>query len=214
MRYFDVQGAAETIRYVMALGGCEWTEEKWPVDFSKFKDGITAACPPFGAACAAGELDTNLGRAPVVIIDGLELGQSKSIEKYLARRLGVMGGSDFEAAQIDMFTEHIRDLKDKYQKAKGEPEKKAEFFEKTMPEFMGKIEKSLPPAKGSSGAVIGKSLSLADVTLYVFVKDFFTDKAAASASLSKAPRLTASIEAVDKHPGIVKYLAGRTYPAT
>ena len=31
LKYFAVQGAAETIRYVMALGDCQWTEAGWPV---------------------------------------------------------------------------------------------------------------------------------------------------------------------------------------
>ena len=93
----------------MALGGMTWTESGYPVDFSKFKHGIEVAAPAFAAAKRSGELSTNLGRAPVVLIDGhLELGQSKTIERYLARRLGLMGANEMEAAQIDMFTEHIR----------------------------------------------------------------------------------------------------------
>ena len=124
LRYFAVQGAAETIRYVMALGNCEWTEAGWPVDFSKFAGPASlyksdGPCPGFAEASAAGLQAKNLGRAPVVVVDGTEsIGQSKTIERYLARRLGVMGANEFEAAQIDSITEHVRDLKDKYQKAK------------------------------------------------------------------------------------------------
>jgi hypothetical protein len=109
LRYFSVQGAAETLRHVMALGGMAWTESGYNVDFSKFKHGIEVAAPAFAAAKHSGALTVNLGRAPVVVIDDhLELGQSKTIERYLARRLGVMGANEIEAAQIDMFTEHIR----------------------------------------------------------------------------------------------------------
>ena len=54
-------------------------------DMSKMKGGVSAlpvACPSFGAAREAGELDGNLGRMPVVVIDGQHtLGQSKSIER-------------------------------------------------------------------------------------------------------------------------------------
>jgi glutathione S-transferase len=216
------QGAAETIRYTMALAGAEWTETSWVVDFKKFSGpaSLPVACPPYAAAKDAGELDANMGRVPVIIIDGKhELGQSKSIERFLARRLGVMGSGEIEAAQIDMFTENIRDVKDKYQKAKGEKDKEAavkEYFEKTMPEFMEKLEKSLPKkaSGGANGALVGTSLSLADVTLFVFIKDFFDNKAGALGSIDACPRLKASVSATGKHPNIVKYIAKRSTVAT
>jgi len=223
LQYFAVQGAAETIRYVMVLGGIEWTEAGWPVDFKKFAGpgSLTlpdGPCPGFAAAYADGTLERNCLRAPVVTIDEEEvLGQSKSIERYLARRLGVMGATEFEAAHIDAITEHVRDLKDKYNKAKNvDKEKKEEsvkqYFSTEMPAFFGKIEKALPP--GSGPALIGTSLSLADVTLYVFVVDYFTDKQLPLAALDACPRLRASIDAVGKHPGVVKYRAARTNIAT
>ena len=42
----------------------------------------------------------------------MAFGQSKSIERYLARRVGLYGANELEAAQIDSFGEHLRDLKD------------------------------------------------------------------------------------------------------
>jgi len=223
MRYFAVQGAAETARYVMALGGCEWTETGWPIEFKKFSGPSSlyksdGPCPEFAKASAAGLLAQNLGRAPVIVIDGKEtIGQSKSMERYLARRLGVMGSNDFEAAQIDSITEHVRDLKEKYNKAKNVDKDKKEasikdFFGKEMPEFFGKIEAALPATGGP--ALVGSALSYADVTLYCFVVDFFTDKAPPLAALAACPRLKASIDAVGKDPRIVKYRAARTNIAT
>ena len=223
LHYFAVQGAAETIRYVMTLGDLEWTEAAWPVDFKKFQGPASlylsdGPCPAFAAASADGTLAPNCGRAPVVIIDGKEaLGQSKSIERYLARRLGIMGSNELEGAQIDAIGEHVRDLKDKYNKAKGvDKEKKEasvkEFFEKEMPAFFGKMEKALPPNAGP--ALVGSRLSYADVALYCFVVDYFSDKASPLAALAACPRLKASVEAVGKHPGVVKYRAARTNVAT
>jgi hypothetical protein len=59
---------------------------------------------------------------------------------------------------------HVRDLKDKYSKAKSvEKEKKdaslAGFFSEEMPSFFGKMERALPPAAGP--ALVGSSLSYA-----------------------------------------------------
>jgi len=216
MKYFGLPGVAETLRMTLALGECPWTETKWPVDFSKFSGpaSIHIACPPFGEARSAGELVLNLDRAPVVIVDGkYTLGQTKSLERYFARRLGLLGGSEIEAAHIDAFVEHVRDVKDKYQKAKADKDKEVEvkkFFDETMPEFMGKIEKAVAASGVHSGApLIGKKLSLADVTLYVFIIDFFDNKEGAKASIAKCPMLQASVKAVEENPAIAKYRASK-----
>jgi len=212
LKYFGLEGVAETIRHVMALGGLEWTEDAWAIDFSKLdmKDTtrtIPIASPGFAAAKGAGELDVNMGRAPVIFVDGkLEIGQSKTIERYLARRLGLLGKDEGEAAQIDAVTEHIRDIKDKYQKAKADKEEKAKFFSEVMPDFMQKMDVAVGKVSPKGGpALIGSSLSLADVTLFVFIKDFFDDKDLAAASIGKCPRLTASIKATGENPGVVAY---------
>lgn len=212
LKYFEAAGVCETMRLVMAVGGISWTESKWKVDmakidFSNIEATLPLASPEFGTARAAGELDANLGRAPVVIIDGKHtLAQSKTAERYLSRRLGLMGATDIEAAHIDAITEHVRDIKEKYTKAKADKEKDAaiaKFFSETMPDLMAKLEKSV----GAGGpALVGSKLSLADITLFVFITQFFDDKNSASASISKCPRLQTSVKAVTEHPAIVKYL--------
>jgi len=217
LRYFGLSGVAETIRHVMALGKIEWTEDGWPIDFSKFGPGgpnpalVAVASPGFKAAMDKGELDANMKRAPVIVVDGkLEIGQSKTIERYLARRLGLLGSDEAEAAQIDAITEHVRDIKDKYQKAKGDKAEKAKFFDEVMPEFMKKMDDAVGVVGGKGkGPLIGSSLSLADVTLLVFLYDFFDDKDKAKASVAKCPRLLASLKATSEDPGIVKYRTKR-----
>lgn len=68
----------------------------------------------FKHAKETGALAAALGRAPMLrLADGTELGQSKTIERYLARELGLMGVTASDAARIDMICEHVRDIKDK-----------------------------------------------------------------------------------------------------
>ena len=217
LRYFKIGGVAETIRHLMALGNLDWTEDAWSIDFSKFGKGgpnpalVAIASPGFAAAKTAGELDANMERAPVILVDGKhEIGQSKTIERYLARRLGLLGSGEIEAAQIDAITEHVRDIKDKYQKAKADPAEKAKYFDEVMPEFMSKLDKAIGVMGGKgSGPLVGNSLSLADVTLLVFILDFFDDKEKAKASVASCPRLLASLKATAEHPGVAKYRAKR-----
>ena len=41
-----------------------------------------------------------------------------AIERFVARRVGCLGADDVEAAQIDAVTEHVRDVKQAYQKVR------------------------------------------------------------------------------------------------
>jgi len=214
LRYFDVAGVAETIRHIMVLGDAPFTETAWPIDFSKFTgpDSVAIASPAFGTAREAGELVQNLGRAPVVVIDDWHtIGSSKTIERYLARKLGLMGDNEEEAAEIDAITEHVRDLKDKYKAAKAAQGKDKEavnqFFATTMPVFMQKIDTAVGPSKRAP--LVGSSLSLADLTLYVMLHDFFDNKQGALASISQCPRLLASVKAVGEEPKIAEYRKGK-----
>jgi hypothetical protein len=38
-------------------------------------------------------------------------GQSKTIERFVARQHGFLGSNELEAAQVDMICEHMRDIK-------------------------------------------------------------------------------------------------------
>ena len=62
LRYFDARGAAETSRLVMALAGKDWTDERWPLDFSKPRNAMS---PAMNDARAKGLHVANLDRAPV-----------------------------------------------------------------------------------------------------------------------------------------------------
>lgn len=210
LRYFDARGAAETARMLMVLGGSTFTDDRWPLDFSKSRNEMS---PGMNSARANGLLAANLDRAPVLVVNGKhEIGQSKSIERYLSKKLGLLGGDDIEAAQIDAFTEHMRDVKDKYNKAKGTTDEAAKkkalaaFFESTLPELFLKIEAR---CTGGGAPVIGKALSYADVSLYILCREYFDNKDGVAAALKSCPRMLASVDAVSQHPRVATYLAQR-----
>ena len=219
IRYFNARGAVETSRLLLKLAGQDFTDDRWTLDFSKPRSAMS---PGMSEARTAGLLSSNLGRAPVLVVNGKHaIGQSKSIERYLSKRLGLLGSSDIEAAHIDAFTEHVRDLKDQYSKAKaslGDEAKRealANFFETTMPQFCNKMEECVAQHGGTpvvQGPLIGTKLSLADVTLFVLITEYFDNKMGAKAAIEGCPRLEASVAAVGSHPNIVNYLESR--PAT
>ena len=109
--YFNGRGLAETSRMILAVAGAEYEDFRYPlevIDWATFN----MVREEFNKDKAEGKLEKSMGKVPFLVVnDGVEttLSQSKSIERYLARRFGFMGGSDLEAAQIDSLCECIRD---------------------------------------------------------------------------------------------------------
>ena len=80
--YFDAPGRAELIRWIFAYGGQEFEDhrikrEDWP---------SLKATTPFG-------------KLPYLEVDGKALPESVAIARFAARKTGLVGSDDFEAAQ-------------------------------------------------------------------------------------------------------------------
>jgi glutathione S-transferase len=141
-------------------------------------------------------LAPNLNRGPVLIYKGTSIGQSKTIERFVAKKLGFAGSDELEEAAIDCLCEHIRDVKLDYTKARmgkteGEELEKAkkEWLETGLKTWMEKLE---PTLTGSNGFAVGSKLSLADIQLQQLILDFFDDKAAAEAACVNSPKVLKS----------------------
>lgn len=220
LRYFDGKGAVETSRLLMAISGMPYTDTRWPMDMSK---PYGQRCPGFMAAKGSGELQANLDRAPILIVDGVPIGQSAAIERFLARHVGLHGANEVEAALVDCFVEHIRDLKELHSKAQD----RSQFMQETLPTFLAKME-----AVAGEAYVVGPKLTLADVALYQLIVDYFPSREAylqtkddgsrheaspdasnAGSILDGMPRLAAAVEAVRSHPAVVRHVSNRKYSA-
>lgn len=215
LTYFNARGVIETARMMFAAAGVEYEDHRFPFSFGTPGDFSTIQRPEFDAAKAAGELDAACGKVPILIIDGqFKLGQSKAIERYLSRELGLAGSNAYEGAVIDALTENIRDIKDAYNAAKREADKDAavaKFFAETLPNWCGLMEKSLPA--GAGPWLVGGSISYADIAWYGFVggekQIFFDNVEGAKAAYASCPRIKAAMEATGKHEGIAKWVASR-----
>jgi glutathione S-transferase len=51
-----------------------------------------------------------MGTVPVLTVGTISIPQSKAIERFVARRLGLLGIDSFEEALVDSICELIRDL--------------------------------------------------------------------------------------------------------
>jgi glutathione S-transferase len=176
--YFNARGLAETSRILLALAQEKYTDYRFPLgpDFKKEE---------FDKAKAAGNLDCSMGKLPLLEVETkkgkMVIPQSKSIERYLARSFGFMGSGELEGARIDAVCECVRDIKDRYQKIKKEPDLLISYMDGSgavsiKRELEDLIKILDPKDKASIGTAIGNKLSLADVTIYSLVTEFYDNK--------------------------------------
>ena len=219
LKYFDIRGAAETARIILAAGGEPFLDTRFAIKPGSFE------APEFQAAKEAGVLKMNLNRAPVLLVkdDDNEtvIGQSRAIERFLAKRFGIMGGNPIEEAQIDCIAEHCRDVKDsamrkgfsRFVKDKSDEEKAAlrkEWFETDMPSLLDRINACVLEISTCEGYAVGSTLSYADIALFALLCDVpETDAEDTKKAYETCDVLKAIVEQVKSNEKIGKYLTNR-----
>ena len=147
LTYFNGRGRAEVSRLMLAHKGveyedCRLTGEQW---------GELKPKTPFGGL-------------PLLQYNGLELAQSITIARFLARELNLSGKTRMEEAQVDMVVDCVVDLFGALLKAVFEKDetKKAELMEKmqkeTVPTAMCNLEAIL--AKNGGKYMVGNDVSV------------------------------------------------------
>jgi prostaglandin-H2 D-isomerase / glutathione transferase len=163
LAYFNGKARAEIIRYIFKVAKVPFVDDRMaPADYATRK--------------ANGEFRANFDRLPVLYLENNQaVGQSKAIERYLAKKFGLMGSTDEEALQVDVICEHCRDVKDKYFASRvgksGDDLVKAKqtFVSQDLPAWLGKIDKVIKPG----GYCVGSKLSLADLYMFNMAYDYF-----------------------------------------
>jgi len=213
LSYFNIRGLAETTRILLALGGQDYEDVRFDLLPGKMES------PAFNEAKENGILKINLNRAPILTTeDGVSIGQSKAIERYLARRMGLMGTNDVEEALVDCITEHCRDVSDAkrqknfsaFAKDRSDEEKaqsKKEWFEEEMPVMLTKIN-DVVKETGSDGFAVGNKASLADVVIFSLLKDCYDLDETTTASKS-CDALNAIVDSVGQNQGVAEWLEKR-----
>lgn len=205
--YFNGRGLAEISRILLAIGEEDYEDFRYPlkiIDWSKHQ----MEKEEFEKDKAEGKLVGSLNKVPYLEVDGTIIPQSKSIERFLARKYSLMGENDIEAARIDSLCECIRDFKDAYQSVRKADDKEQamnEWFTKTLVEKLGLLE-NLVDGEGFS---VGKKVSLSDVVIFAFITQFFDNKEASMNATLATPKIRSVVEKVSSVPQVVSWLEKR-----
>ena len=208
LTYFDVKGLAETTRLIFAITGEEYEDFRYKlevIDINKYqfkKD-------QFDKDKANGKFKLSLNKLPFLEVNNKVICQSKSIERYLAREFNLMGISNIESAMIDSLCESIRDFKDAYQlvkKADNKEEAMIEWFNVTLKEKMEMLENLLGETSGFS---VGNKMSLADIVIYSFIKEFFDNKEGALNACKNCIKLQDILTNISNNSNLKKWLDNR-----
>ena len=207
--YFNGRGLAETSRLLMALAKQDYEDFRYPLEIIDWSTHNMVK-EEFDRDKADGKLTLSLNKVPYLEVDGHVICQSKSIERYLARRFNMMGSNDIEAAHIDSICEVVRDIKDAYQKVRRlDVEERTQgmnvWFNETLPSRFSDLEVIL----NNDNHSVGNLISLADVVLYSLCVQFFDDKESAYAATSNTPKLRGIVNHISENPLIEQWLERR-----
>ena len=189
LTYFNVRGLAETSRILLAIGGEEYEDYRYPLEIIDMKTHKMNK-PEFENDKKEGRLVHALNKVPFLTLeDGTIIPQSKTIERFLANRFYLMGSTDV------------------VRKLEGEEKEKGleEWFTKTLVEKLELLEHNLDNDEYS----VGYHLSLSDVVLFGFITQFFDDKEAAMKATETTPKIRGIVENVGKLGRVQRWLESR-----
>ena len=138
--YFNVRGAGELCRLVLAVSGAEWHDVRYPMQLAE--QGF-AYGPDYHRDAAAGAFACNLNHLPVLQVVNptkdpnaavATLGQSHAIARFVAQQhptllSGGSNGNGLMPAKVDSICESCRDIKSAWYQTKRTPGGKQMWFE-------------------------------------------------------------------------------------
>ncbi|XP_012276764.1 glutathione S-transferase [Orussus abietinus] len=191
--YFNARGRAEHIRYIFAMVGIDYVDERVPKErWPELKKSM-----PYGML-------------PVLEIDGKPIAQSNAVARYLARKHGLAGKDEWESMLCDVLVDTLGDLKQVLFQYRTEEdpfkkeEKKARLLKETIPFYLNKFEQTIA---NNGGYAVGTTTTWADFVFAVALENF--EQIFGPASLENYPALRGLKQRVHEIPAIVEWLGKR-----
>ena len=214
--YFNGKGMAETTRILLAAAGVDYEDFRYPLKINNWAT-YDFTRDEFDKDKADGKLWKSMGKVPFLEVKNSGLvgciSQSKAIERYVANKFGFMGNNMEEAALIDSYCEFLRDFKSAYHVEKRKPNKKEamdNWFNVMLVEKLKKFEKIIShDGMFEDGFSVGDKLSLADISIYSFLVEFFDNKEGVTLAYKDCPKLNEIVKNVTNNEKISHWLNNR-----
>ncbi len=172
--YFDMAGRAESIRMLLDHAKVEYIDYRFGPPYKQIKSN----CPEFeqwSQFKTSGKLEYE--QIPMLEIDGKSYTQSSAILMMLGQKYGYLPTDPDQAYRCFNINFAVEDMLIKAVQytmfAPATPEKKEElkkeYFEKTLPIFLGAFEKKLKE-NSTQDYMVGNSITVADFDLISFFR--------------------------------------------
>jgi len=198
LNYFDGMGRAEPTRWVFAYSGTDYEDVRIPkADWPALK-----ATTPFG-------------QLPYLEVDGKPVAQSLTIARFAARKTGLVGHDDFEAAQADALVDYVTDAVKGLAATFSEPDEakkkilKDAYLKEGVQPFLKGLERHLAANNKGEGFFVGSKPTWADFVIVIFLDNLV---ASDSGVLENYKLLKAHSQRVHELKGIKEWL--QTRPVT
>lgn len=208
--YFNARGLAETSRLLLALAQVDYVDKRYPLEIVDPVNHIYIR-NEFDKDKKEGMFDKSMGKLPILRVcengNTTDISQSKAIERFISKRYGLMGTNLLEEARIDAVCECIRDIKERYQKIRtGNESEKLNYFQVVLPTEFSDLVKVLD---SDTKYAIGNKISLADVSIYCLITQFYDNKDALKNIAANIAKIRDIIIKVASRPEIRVYLSDR-----
>lgn len=212
LTYFNGKGMAETSRILLAAAKVDYEDFRYPLKINDWKT-YDFTRDEFDNDKANGKLWRSMGKVPFIEVDGIIISQSKAIERYLAHRYGFMGENLLEAGLIDSYCEYLRDFKTAYHKEKKKENRKEamdNWFNVLLVKKLEDFDKILSDnGKNNSRFSLGNKLSLADISIYSFLVEYFDDKEGVLSAYKNCNKLKSIVKNVKENTNISHWINNR-----
>ena len=204
MIYFNARGRAEGARLILAEGKIEYEDYRFPTNHdndtnpSRMNDAFLAIEPRL-----------TWGQVPAMEVGSTMITQTRAIERYVAKRAGLIPEDAVQAAFVDSVAEALTDLQAEVIKTMwGKPEDveaaKKEFAECILPRFGGQFSAVLT---NSGSGFYGKEFCYVDLLSYALWDMINTHSG--GKVLDAFPLIKGHCETVASRPSIKAYIAAR-----
>lgn len=205
--YFNARGLGETIRFIFAYAGVDYEDERIKFDLALGPGHNQQEWLPRKAS-------TPFHQIPVLEVDGKQIGQSKAIARFLARRFNLDGRDEFEQALVDGLADYQTDMiqplvtmlfeSDETRKK----EQREKYLNETIHEFLGVFQQHLTKNGAGNGFFVGEEPTWFD---FSFSNALQMVQSQETNILDKYPILKAHEQRVNNLKGIKEWIAKRPH---